>query len=129
MNGGQSGQDDLMLEYLLEMGALSPEQEEIARQRSMVDQLRSAPQPGMRNAGRAVVAANPLEHIAGVVGQGLASYKENKANAAGKGLQDKRLQGIARMRQRMGQGAASPATQTAYDPYDPNQGYGYESPL
>jgi len=133
MNTGQSGQDDLMLEYLLEMGALSPEQEEIARQRSLVDQLRSTPQPGMRNAGRVTVAANPLEHIAGVAGQGLASWKENKANAAGKALQDKRLAGIDRMRKRMGQGAVAPGGLEQLggpgvdDPYDPTSGYA--SPL
>lgn len=126
MNQGQSGMsmDEAMLDYLLEMGALSPEQEQLARQRSMVDQLRATPQPGMRNAGRAVVAANPLEHIAGVVGQGLASYKENKSDAASKALQDKKLAGIANIRDRWGMGKKAPSVLSAYDPLDPQDGPG-----
>jgi hypothetical protein len=120
-----------MLEYLLEMGALAPEEEDLARQRALVDQLRSTPQPGMRNAGRVMVAANPLEHVAGVLGQGLASYKEQGANTASKALQDKRLQGISRMRNRFGAGGGAGGLQQlggpGVDSYDPADGYA--SPL
>lgn len=37
MNGNN---DDLFLQYMLEMGALSPEEEKLMRQQSMVDSLR-----------------------------------------------------------------------------------------
>jgi len=126
MNGGQSGMgmDEAMLDYMLEMGALTPEQEQLARQRQMVDQLRATPQPGMRQAGRMVVAANPLEHLAGVAGQGLASYKERGADAAAKGLQDKKLAGIKGIRDRWGMGKKPTSVLQAYDPLDPQDGPG-----
>jgi hypothetical protein len=133
MNQGQSGQgssqDDLLLDYMMEMGMLAPEEERIARQRGLVDQLRARPTPEGRQAGRVYVAANPLEHLAGVAGQGLASWKENKADAASEVLQGKKVKGIADIRNRRSLGAQTPSTQTAFDPYDPAQGYGYASPL
>jgi len=136
MNQGQSGQgssqDDLLLDYMMEMGLLAPEEEKIARQRGMVDQLRARPTPEGRQAGRVYVAANPLEHLAGVAGQGLASWKEKKADTASEGLQGQKIEGIAKIRRRQDErrrGAQTPSTQTAFDPYDPAQGYGYASPL
>ena len=132
MNQGQSGQgssqDDLLLDYMMEMGLLAPEEEKIARQRGMVDQLRARPTPEGRQVGRVYVAANPLEHLAGVAGQGLASWKENKADVASEDLQGRRVKGIAEIRRRRGLGAQTPSTQTAIDPQysalDPQDGPG-----
>jgi hypothetical protein len=140
MNQGQNGMgmDEAMLDYMLEMGALTPEQEAVARQRKIVDELRGMsqqPRDG-RQVGRVYVASNPLEHIAGAVGQGLASYKERGANAAAKGLQDKKLAGIKGMRDRWAAQRA-PKMPTAF-PQRPLPGeddpladpfYGYASPL
>lgn len=131
---GAGMQDDMMLDYLLEMGALSPEQEQVMRQRKMIDELRGASQvpTETRNAGRLQVARHPLEMIAPVLGQGIASWKERGADAAAKGLQDKRLAGIKSMRDRWGLNKAAAAAGGAM----PNAGaapgdvgYGYESPL
>lgn len=131
---GQSGQDmgmdEAMLDYMLEMGALSPEQEAVARKRKMVDELRGMsqqPRDG-RQVGNVYVASNPLEHLAGVAGQGLASWKERGADAAAKGLQDKKLGGIKAMRDRWGMGKR-PAAGAAIDPSIFDEDYGYASPL
>jgi hypothetical protein len=130
---GAGMQDDMMLDYLLEMGALTPEQEQVMRQRSMVDQLRASSQvpTDTRNAGRAQVARHPLEMLAPVVGQGIASWKEKKADTAAKALQDKKLAGIQGMRSRWAIGKQPPTGATT-----PNAGaavgdigYGYDSPL
>jgi hypothetical protein len=129
------GMDEAMLDYMLEMGALTPEQEAVARQRKLVDELRGMSQPRTdgRQIGKVYIANNPLEHIAGAVGQGLASYKERGANAAAKGLQDKKLAGIKGMRDRWAMKRAPLAFPQRPLPGedDPlaDPSYGYASPL
>jgi hypothetical protein len=107
MGGG--GQDDMLLQYLMEMGAMQPEQENIARKRMMVDALRQqsqVPQGVTNQGGRGYQPArSPLESIvAPAMGQGLASYQEGGANAASQALKMQRMQALQRMRGGMGGG-------------------------
>ena len=103
--GGMSLQDEMLMEYLMEQGAMQPEVQDIARRREMIDQLRQQSQvpQGTMNAGRAQVARSPLEMLAPAIGQGIASYKERGVNTASKGLQDKKLGSLRSMQSRMGQ--------------------------
>ena len=74
-------QNQMMLEYLMEMGAMQPEQEAIARKQAMVNQLRQAGQmPGMRAHGRINTAAHPLEMLGAMANQGVGEYQNRQAN-------------------------------------------------
>ncbi len=93
-------QNQMMMDYLLEMGAMQPEQEELARKRATVDALRGMSQqsPGMRGNGRMQIAANPLEFL----NQGLQGYAAKQmggeADATGKALKQRRLDSLGAMR-------------------------------
>jgi hypothetical protein len=75
-------QDDQdLMDYLLEVGALSPQQEQAMRQQKQVELLRGgAGMPGMRSAGRATVAANPLEFLSSIAHTAGAEGMQNQAN-------------------------------------------------
>lgn len=127
-----------MLEYLLEMGALTPQQAEVARQRKMVEELRGMssmdPVRETRNAGRLQVARSPLEMLAPAIGQGLASYKEKGANKADDSYKQARLGAFDRLRSKASAGRQ--ATGGSAFPKRPMPGEGdelgmpgYASPL
>ena len=75
--------DQDMLEYLLELGALTPQQERAMRQQKQVEMLREgSAMPGMRSMPGMVQAANPLEFLNSVVRTGLAEHKQRGVDAA-----------------------------------------------
>lgn len=79
----QNQDDREMMEYLLELGSLTPQQEAAMRQQKQVDMLREgAGTPGMRQAGRMVQAANPLEFLNSMARTGAAEYTQRGADAA-----------------------------------------------
>jgi hypothetical protein len=96
-------QNQMMMEYLLEMGAMQPEQAELAKKQALVDALRqrSMQGPESRNAGRSVVAANPLEFL----NQGLQGYAARKgqetSDMAMRDMSARRMKALEDMRQRM----------------------------
>jgi hypothetical protein len=76
-------QNQMMLDYLMQMGDLAPEQEAILRKRAMVDQLRQGGgrTPQMRGGGSGFqTAAHPLEFLSQVAHQGLGQMREGEAN-------------------------------------------------
>jgi hypothetical protein len=135
MQAGDTGQDDLMLQYLLEMGALTPQEAEIARQRKMVDELRGQSQvpTETRNAGRLQVARSPLEMLAPAVGQFAATYKEGQANKMNDAYKQARLGAFDRLRSKGKQATGSGAFTQRPQPGESDglgaSGYGYASPL
>jgi hypothetical protein len=72
------------------------------------------------------VASNPLEHIANVAGQGLASWRERQADTAAEGLKKQRMGVYGKQKGRIADArkALVPTAQTAYDPLDPQDGPG-----
>ena len=87
--------DQAFIDYLMEMGALQPQEQDIARQRAMVEQLRgNAQMPGMRQAGRVVQAANPLEFLSSVGSGYMAQQREQGADALAKDLTQKKRIGL-----------------------------------
>jgi len=118
-------QNQMMLDYLLEMGAMQPEQEELARKRATVDALRgmSTRSPDMRGNGRVQVAANPLEFL----NQGLQGYAAKQmggeTDAAGRAMKQRRLDSLGKLRQSWGQPAAGAGAYGA--PEDPTQANPY----
>lgn len=96
-------QNQMMLDYLMEMGQLQPQQEAITRQRALVDRLREQGQtPGMRQAGRLVTAANPLEFLGAAGSNYMAGQKEQEANTMQDQYKQKRMDALGRMRGGMG---------------------------
>jgi hypothetical protein len=77
-----TNQDDQdLMDYLLELGALTPQQEQAMRQQKQVELLRQGSGvPDMRQAGRVSVAANPLEFLNSAARTGAAEYKQGQAN-------------------------------------------------
>lgn len=114
MNGtmGSSSQDQLLMEYLMQIGALQPQQADIGRQRAMVEQLRGASQvpTDVRQAGRVATARHPLEMLAPAIGQGVASYREQQANTAQDALQRQRQQVMQNIFSRFGGGGVPQQT-------------------
>lgn len=85
--GEMSEQDQLMLEYMMSQGAQQPEMQNMDRQRMMLARLRQQSQIPMGDytqtgAGTPsiYVAPNALQNLAGVLGQGVTGYGENKLN-------------------------------------------------
>jgi hypothetical protein len=97
--------DNLMFDYLLEMGAMRPEQEEMKRKQAMIDALRgnsmNAPQGQM--VGKHYVPPS-LTQYAAQLGQGyMAGQGQVAQDAAMRGMNAQQRLALERMRrQRMG---------------------------
>lgn len=96
-------QNQMMLEYLLEMGALQPEQEKADRMMKQAQMLREQgmQQPGMQAAGRVHVAANPLQFLNTALQSGLGTYGQKQAETGMDVYGQKRREALANLRQRM----------------------------
>jgi hypothetical protein len=80
-------QDQLMLEYLMGIGAQVPQQQDIQRQQLMLARLRQQSQAPTGDytstgAGTPAIYVRPhaLQNLASVLGTGLAGYGENQLN-------------------------------------------------
>ena len=106
--------DDLMLDYLMGMGALQPEADKVAQQQSLVNLLRQGGMqaPQMRQAGRFQVAASPLEFLGQVANAAGGAYTGQQAQAAQEEYKRKRLEllGSLRNQQAAIQPPAAPTT-------------------
>jgi len=98
-------QNQMMMEYLMQMAEMQPEQQAIARKQAMVDQLRAgaANAPQMRStSGRGfTTAANPLEFLNNVAQTGLAKRGENEAAAMQDAYGVKRRSNLQDLRTKM----------------------------
>ena len=114
--------DDLMFQYLLQMGAMQPEQQDLRRKQAMIDALRSnamqAPQGQM--VGKHYVPPS-LTQYAAQLGQGyMAGQAQNQQNQAAQRSTDQQQMLLDRLRrQRMGMGQPGQSM-----PYDPSVDYG-----
>lgn len=109
--------DQAMLDYFMEMGQLTPQQEAIVRQRAMAQQLRQgAAPPEGQMVGKTYVRSSPLQNLASVASAGLGAYKEAGADALQKKLTEDRASAFGRLRSRWMPGAAgASAAPTIYD--------------
>jgi hypothetical protein len=99
--------DDLMFDYLLQMGAMQPEQQEMKRKQAMIDALRkqSMTAPEGQMIGKHYVAPSITQHLAGL-GQGyMAAQGQKKQDAAMLGMNQRQREALEEMRRRrmMGQ--------------------------
>lgn len=117
--------DDLMFDYLLQMGAMRPEQEELKRKQAMIDALRgnSMASPQGQMIGKHYVPPSFTQYAA-QLGQGLmAGQAQTGQDAAMRGMNDRQRQALEEMRRRrMMGGVPMPG---AYGPPDTGDGPAY----
>ena len=107
-------QNQMMLEYLLEMGALQPEQDAIAQKRAIVNQLRQGGQlpgisstpgggggPGVYAQPQIQRAAGPLAALSTLGQQALAAYQNQQANQMQDAYGQRRRDALGALRTRM----------------------------
>lgn len=94
--------DDLMIEYLLQMGAMRPEQEEMRKKQAMIDALRQQSAEPLQGQmiGKHYVAPSPLGAIAKVAQGYAASKMQGGQDAAMRGMNDRQRQMLEDMRRR-----------------------------
>lgn len=113
--------DDLMFDYLLQMGAMQPEQQDLKRKQAMIDALRGnatqAPQGQM--VGKHYVPPS-LTQYAAQLGQGyMAGQAQDAQNQAMQGSTDRQRQMLEELRRRRN---APPGGTITYNWSDPNYG-------
>lgn len=93
--------DDLMFEYLLQMGAMQPEQQELKRKQAMVDALRQGVQPQQ---GQMVSGHYVAPGWSGVASQLANAYMakqgQGQVDQGMKGMNDRQRQMLEEMRKR-----------------------------
>lgn len=117
--------DDLMFDYLLQMGAMRPEQDELKRKQAMVDALRqSALTPAQgQMVGKHYVAPGIGQAIA-QLGQGyMAGQQQGTVDQSAKAMNARQAQMLEEMRKRRQQASMATGTpmpisnEQAPDPY------------
>lgn len=111
-------QNQMMFDYLLQMGAMQPQQKEMERKQAMIDALRkqSMTSPQGQMIGRHYVAPSFTEHLANL-GQGyMAAKGQGTQDAAMKQMNEAQRALLEKMRNdRMQQQLQQPMQS---DPYD-----------
>lgn len=109
--------DDAMLQYLIEMGAIQQQDAGLQRRQAMIESLRNRPQAdtGLQQAGRVTVAASPFAHLANAFNQGQAGYMQRQVGTEQDALGQSRLKMLERLRAgMMGGGARNDAGSVPY---------------
>lgn len=94
--------DDMMFEYLLQMGAMRPEEVEMMRKQKQIDALRgqSMESPQGQMIGKHYVAPS-LTQYAAQLGQGyMAGQGQKKQDVAMRGMNDRQRQMLEELRRR-----------------------------
>jgi len=120
--------DDLMFEYLVQMGAMRPEEAELRRKQAMVDALRKGSMQGPEGQmiGKHYVAPSITQNLAQVA-QGYAAGQAQKGVDAGMmGLNERQRMALEQMRKRKMQPQYS-ASPVSMDPYSNLPTYGDEA--
>lgn len=114
--------DELMFDYLLQMGAMRPEQDELKRKQAMVDALRGnalKPMEGQM-VGKHYVAPGVGQAIAQLGQAYMASNQQGNVDQAMQGMNTRQAQMLEELRKRRKQPAVGMDAQSvpvATDPY------------
>lgn len=112
--------DDLMLEYMLSMGAMQPEQVEMLRKQKMIDALRerSMSSPEGQMVGKTFVAPSITQYAAQALNGYMAGQQQKKQDAGMVDFNNKRLAELRKMQEEIQKRkrGLSPAT-PSYDAY------------
>lgn len=100
--------DDMMFEYLLQMGAMQPEQQEMKRKQAMIDALRkqSMTTPEGQMIGKHYVAPSITQHLANLGGGFMAARGQKEQDASMLGMNQRQRQALEEMRRRRMMGQA-----------------------
>ena len=115
--------DDMMFDYLLQMGAMRPEEEQLRRKQAMVDALRKNAMTPMQ--GEMIGKHYVSPGIAGAISQLGQAYMANQGqtgvDTAMSGFNDRQRKMLEEMRRRrqmgMGSAAGMSPTSSYSDPY------------
>ena len=118
--------DDLMFDYLLQMGAMRPEQDELKRKQAMVDALRGnalKPMEGQM-VGKHYVAPGIGQAIAQLGQAYMAKGQQGNVDQAMQGMNTRQAQMLEELRKRRNSGAGM-APQSAPAEMDPYAQFSY----
>lgn len=115
--------DDLMFDYLLQMGAMRPEQEELKRKQAMVEALRGQAMQPMQGqmVGKHYVAPGIANAIAQMGTAYMAGQQQKGVDAGIQGMNVKQRDALEEMRRRRRMGQMP----GAYGPPDTGDGPAY----
>lgn len=110
--------DSLMFDYLMQMGALRPDEEELKRKQAMVDALRkgSMQSPEGQMIGKHYVAPSITQYGAQLMNAYGARQGQQGVDEKLRGLNDQQRQMLEEMRRRR-RGAPAPAMGYSSNPY------------
>lgn len=96
--------DNMMFEYLLQQGAMRPEEEQMLRRQDTIDALRQTGMqaPQAQQAGRAVVAPSWTQGLAQIGAAAAGKYGQKKLDKQYDAFNVKRGNSLMGMRDRMG---------------------------
>jgi hypothetical protein len=121
--------DDLMFDYLLQMGAMRPEQDELKRKQAMIDALRGRAMEPMQGqmVGKHYVAPNIGNAIAQLGTAYMAGQQQKGVDAGMAGFNDRQRQALEDLRKRRRAGMGSGGMTPVMNPYDGLPTYGNEA--
>jgi hypothetical protein len=95
--------NDMMYEYLMQMGAMRPEEDQMLRKQAMVDALRQQAMDPMKGqmAGRVYVAPGVGEAIAKMGTAYMAGQQQQGVDASMADMNARRAEELRKMRERM----------------------------
>lgn len=111
--------DNLMFDYLLEMGAMRPEQEEMKRKQAMVEALRGNTMKPLEGqmVGKHYVAPGIANAIAQMGSAYMVGQQQKGLDAQSKDMNALQRQRLEELRRRRGMGGGAVDTGTPYNPY------------
>lgn len=121
--------DDLMIDYLLQMGAMRPEEQELKRRQAMVEALRGSALEPMQGqmVGKHYVAPSALGAVAKVAQGYMAGQAQRGLDTDQRGFNDRQRQMLEDMRKRRRMGQPGMGTPVGADPYGGLPTYGSEA--
>lgn len=107
-----AGSDDLMFDYLLQMGAMQPEQQDMKRKQEIVNMLRQNAMQGPQGQmiGKHYVAPNLMQYAAQMGTAAMAGADQNALNTQFQGMNDRQRQMLEELRRRRMAGASATPT-------------------
>ena len=121
--------NDLMFDYLLQMGAMRPEQDELRRKQAMIDALRGRALEPMQGqmVGKHYVAPGIGQAIAQMGTAYMAGQQQKGVDAGMAGFNDRQRMALEELRKRRRMGGAPAASPASMDPYSNLPTYGNEA--
>ena len=111
--------DNLMFDYLLQMGAMRPEQEDLRRRQAMVDALRGQAMTPMQGqmVGKHYVAPGLANAIAQMGTAYLAGQQQRGVDAGMMGMNERQRRALEELRRRRQMGMGGQINPTMMNPY------------